>query len=126
MKKVTFKKFLFELETPAPAQVQTEFKADIVDLLRSHTKGGKTEVMYNGLRAGKEKESFLMNFNRLDQKYSVDAIKDSRFFRNTFTIYFHAPKLKPGFFLEVNARFTDPTVAKEIYEELLTKYRKKI
>jgi hypothetical protein len=122
--KVTFKKFLFELE--APAQVQTEFKADIVDILRSHTPGGKTEVMFNGLRAGQEKESFIANFNRLNSKYGMDAIKDSRFFRNTFTIYFHAPKLKPGHFIELSVRFTDPTVAKEIYEDLLVKFKKKI
>lgn len=137
--KTTFKKFLIERFDEYPddvqdepskqeetVQVQPEIKADIVDILRGHKAGARNEVMYGILKSDNEKDSFNRYFNRLNQKYGMDAIKNSRSFRNSFTIFFHTPNVKPGFFLEVNARFTDPMVAREVFAELTSKFKKKI
>ena len=126
----TFTQFLLEKITDTGHNKSSDphFQADMVDLIRSHTPNANSEIMYASLnRPGKEKEYFNYYFNKLSQRYSMNALKDAKLYNGTnVTFYFHAPKIKPGHYIKVNAILPDESLAKEIFAEVTQKFKKKV
>ncbi len=126
MMKLSFKQFLLEKfgVTGHEHDRTSNIKADMVDIIRKHI--NPTEVLFSNLRQGKEKEFFFYYFNKLLQKFDMDAIKHKELFKNGFAIYFHTSNVKPGHFLKISAVLPDDQTAHDIYEELVGKFKTKV
>ena len=127
--KKTFTQYLLEQVAPTGHDQGggPHIKVDIVDIINRHAPNANNEVMYSSLnKEGREKEFFEYYFNKLVQRYGIDAIKDAKMFKNAVTFFFHAPKMKKGHFLKVYAVLQDEKTAKEVYSEVVGKYHKKV
>lgn len=124
--KIGFKQFLLERfgVTGHELDKTSNVKVDIVDIIRQHV--NSSEVLFSNLRVGKEKEYFYYYFNKLLQKYNIDGIKHKEMFKNGFSIYFHAPNLKPGHFLKLSTVLPDENTARQVYDDLVSKFNVRV